>query len=223
MDLGKPDLFHNMYLGLFKHLMEWVQGFLKKHKRQQAFDDAWKEIPPYPGFSLPKKAYCEITQWQGKEMRNLGRCILAVLASALRNLDSSQYQNFKSALKCVSGLVDFTLMPQYRSHTPDTLSYMESYLQTFHQTKDIFLEFRTSKATRTQANCQDRDLRELMADQRAKEVCRNRTVANRCRRADQERVERSDRRADLIRRENHFNFIKMHYLTHFASHVRRFG
>jgi len=61
-----------------------------------------------------------------------------------------------------------------------------------------------------------------MADQRAKEV-RHRTAANRRRPADQERVERSDRRADLIRRENHFNFIKMHYLTHFASHVRRFG
>jgi len=27
----------------------------------------------------------------------------------------------------------------------------------------------------------------------------------------------------LIRRENHFNFIKMHYLTHFASHLRRSG
>ena len=61
-----------------------------------------------------------------------------------------------------------------------------------------------------------------MADQRAKEV-HHKTVANRRRQADQERVERSDRRADLIRRENHFNFIKMHYLTHFASHVRRFG
>jgi len=36
------------------------------------------------------------------------------------------------------------------------------------------------------------------------------------------RIERSDREADLIRRENHFNFIKMHYLTHFASHVRYF-
>jgi len=45
-------------------MMEWVEGFLKKHKRQQACDDAWKEIPPYPGFSVPKKAYCEITQWQ---------------------------------------------------------------------------------------------------------------------------------------------------------------
>jgi len=177
--------------------MEWVEGFLKKHKRQQAFDDAWKEIPPYPGFSVPKKAYSEITQWQGNEMRNLGRCISAVLVSALRNPDSSQYQDFKSALKCVSALVDFTLMAQYRSHTPDTLCFMESYLQIFHRTKVTFLEFCTSKATRAQANRQDRELRKLMADQCAKEV-RHRTVANRRRLADHERVERSDRRADLI-------------------------
>jgi len=155
-------------------------------------------------------------------MRNLGRCISAVLASALRNPESSQYQDFKSPLKCVSALVDFTLMAQYRSHTRDTPFYMESYLQTFHQTKDIFLEFPTSKATRAQANRQDRELRELMADHRDKEV-RYRKVAN-CRRlADQESVERSDQRADLIRRENYFNFSKMQYLTDFASHVRCFA
>ena len=117
------------------------------------------DVPPYPGFSVPKKAYCKITQWQAKEIRNLGRCISAVLASALRNPDSSQYQDFKSALKCVSALVDFTLMAQYRSHTPDTLSYIESYLETFHRTKVIFLESRTSKATRAQPNRQDRELR----------------------------------------------------------------
>jgi len=125
-DLHKPDRLHNIYLGLFKHMMEWVEGCLKKHKRLQAVDDAWKEIPPYPGFSVPKKAYREITKWQGKEMRNLGRCISGILASALRNPDSSPYYHFKSALKCVSALVDFSLMAQYRSHTPDTLSYMES-------------------------------------------------------------------------------------------------
>jgi len=173
-DQHKPDLLHNIYLGLFKHMMEWVDGFLKKHKRQQALNDAWKEITPDPRFSVPKKAYREITQWQGNDMCNLGRCISAVLVSALRNPHSSQYQDFKSPLKCVSALVDFTLMAQYRSHTPDTLSYMESYLQTFHRTKDTFLEFHTSKATRTQANRQDRELRELMADQCAKEV-RHRT------------------------------------------------
>jgi len=75
-------------------------------------------------------------------------------------------------------------MAQYRSHTPDTLSYMDSYLQILHRTKDIFLKFLTSKATRTQANRQDRELRELIADQCAKEV-HNRTVANCHRLADQ--------------------------------------
>ena len=61
-DLHKPDLLPNIYLGLFKHMMESVEGFLKKQKRQQALDDAWKQISPYPKFSVPKKAYREITQ-----------------------------------------------------------------------------------------------------------------------------------------------------------------
>ena len=202
--------------------MEGVEGFLKKHKRGQAFDDAWKEIPPCPGFSVPKKASRTITQWQGKEMPKLGCGISTVLVSELRNPDSSQYQDFKSPFKCVRALVDFTLMAQYRSHTPDTLSYMESYLQTFHRTNDIFLEFCTRKATRTQANRHDRELRELMPNQRAKEV-HHRTVANRRRLGEQERVERSDWWAHLIQPENQFNFIKMHYGTHFASHVPPFG
>ena len=155
-------------------------------------------------------------------MRNLGRCISAVLASALRNPDSSQHQDFKIALKCVGGLVDFSLRTQYRSRTPDTLAYMERYLQIFHQTKDIFPEFRTSKSTRAEVNQQDHELRILMANQISQEAYRI-SAAQRRLQADQNRLERVNRLADLIQRENHFNFIKMHYLSHFASHVRRFG
>jgi len=59
---------------------------------------------------------------------------------------------------------------------------------------------------------------ELLADQRAKEV-HHRTVDNRGRQADQDKAERSDRLRDLLLPENHFNFIKMHYLTHFAFHL----
>jgi len=29
-DLHKPDMLHTLYLGLFKHMMDWIQGFLKK-------------------------------------------------------------------------------------------------------------------------------------------------------------------------------------------------
>ena len=39
-ELNKPDILHTIYLGIFKHLMDWVQDFLKKHGRLQEFDDA---------------------------------------------------------------------------------------------------------------------------------------------------------------------------------------
>ena len=51
-------------------------------------------------------------------------------------------------------------MAKYRSHTRETLEYMETYLLTFHRTKDIFLDIRTTKAIRAQAEGQDRELRE---------------------------------------------------------------
>ena len=72
-DLYKPDILHTIYLGLFKDMMDSIEAILKKHRRLQAFDQVWKALLPYPGFLVPKKAYRDVTQWQGKEMRNLGR------------------------------------------------------------------------------------------------------------------------------------------------------
>ena len=72
-------------------------------------------------------------------MQNLGRCLLGVLAVALRQPDSTQVIPFKHALKCVRALVDFNMMAQYRSHTDETIAYMKDYLGQFNQMKDIFL------------------------------------------------------------------------------------
>jgi len=45
-DLYKPDILHTIYLGLFKHMMNWIEAFLKKHRRLQAFDQVWKTLLP---------------------------------------------------------------------------------------------------------------------------------------------------------------------------------
>ena len=74
-------------------------------------------------------------------MRNLGCCLLGVLAVALRQPDTTQVIPFKRALECVRALVDFHMMAQDRSHTDEGMAYMEDYLGRFHQRKDIFLEF----------------------------------------------------------------------------------
>ena len=217
-NLYKPDLLHTVYLGLFKHMMDWVQAFLKKHARLQGFDDFWKALPPYPGFFVPNKVYREVTQWKGKIMRNLGRCLLGVLAVALRQPDSTQAQPFKRALACVRSLLDFSMIAQYRSHTHETIDYMQRYLDRFHATKDVFREFRVSKWTLAKVDDQRRELRQQRAD-----VSRTLAGSKRHRAHAQDRDEENDRRMELVHAESHFNFVKMHLLDHFRDHIYQFG
>jgi len=50
-------------------------------------------------------------------------------------------------------------MAQYRSHTPETIAYMEDYLDQFHRMKDIFLEFRVTKRTQANGDKQRKEIR----------------------------------------------------------------
>jgi hypothetical protein len=220
-DLHQPDLLHNIYLGIFKHVMTWVQEFLQKHNRLKHFDDAWKSMPPYPGFKPLNKAYREVTQWQGKEMRNLGRILVPALASALRNPATSERIPFSKALRCVSAIVDFHLMAQYPSHTENTLEWMEKYLKDFHQYKEVFREFRRSKATTEEAREHARDVRETQ--QQELEDFESLTATQRKHLEKEMRLELQGEIEDVHRGSSHFNFVKMHLITHYQSHVKRFG
>ena len=128
--------------------MSWIMGFLKKHGRKERFDAIWKSLSPYLGFTAPNKAYSQVIQWQGKEMRNLVRILLPCFASSLRHSTAREKPLFNKATKCVLNLVDFTLMAQYQSHTIESLEWMERYLKDFHIGKDIFKEFRSGKRTK---------------------------------------------------------------------------
>ena len=211
-----PDFLHTIYLGLFKHMMDWIQGFLKKNSHQQAFKNAWKALPTYPGFLGSTKAYREVTQWQGKDMRNLCRCLLGVLAVALRQPDNSQIHTFKRVLTCVWILCDFTMMAQYRSHTAETIKYMEDYAERFDEKKDIFLEFRVSKRTQAKAD-------ELRGELRTQRMMVNESVAKSTRQRrliqEQDRAKENDQCMDLINAESHCNFVKMHLISHFGDHI----
>jgi len=140
-------------------MMAWMQAFLKKHGRLQAFDHVWKALQPYAGLLLPKRAFREVAQWQRKEMRNLGLCTLGDLPVALRQPESSQVISFKNALRWVRALMDFSMMTQYQSHTSDTIAYMEHYLDQFHRMKGIFLEFQLTKRTLAKVDEQRRAIR----------------------------------------------------------------
>ncbi|KAI5852013.1 hypothetical protein BZA05DRAFT_445175 [Tricharina praecox] len=67
--LPKPDLLHTMQPGMLKHLLGWLQDFLKQHKRLELFNIIWLSVPPYLDMAQPQKAYEEVSNWQGKEIK----------------------------------------------------------------------------------------------------------------------------------------------------------
>jgi hypothetical protein len=222
-ELPKPDLLHTVYLGILKHLMEWVQDFLKKHDRLDDFDKAWSSMGAYPGFTVPKKAYRQVSQWQGKEMRNLGRIVLAAFTTALRNPSDAQKNPFRNATRCVAALIDFHLLAQYKTHTETTLQYMHDSLKSFHEEKSIFQEFRVGKRAKKGI---DKTIAELATKQAVETLARKRSgesATKRRRVALQHREELSAIREEEAIEKAHFNFIKMHLLEHFGSTVQRFG
>jgi len=151
-------------------------------------------------------------------MRNLERSGLDVLAVALRQPGSAQLIPFEYALGCVRALVDFNMMAQYRSHTAETITFMEDYLDRFHKMKDIFLEFRVTKHIHAKINEQRGELRQ------DRPKTRERIAPSKGRRMrDAERKEETKRPMDLIFCESDFNFIKMDLLSHLCAHLRQFG
>jgi len=109
-------------------------------------------------------------------------------------------------------------MAQYRSHTAETITYMEDYLDMFHKMKGIFLEFRVTKRIRAKIDEQRRELRHHRPKTRERIA-----PLKRRRMHDAGSEEETERPTNLIFCESHFNFIKMHLLSHFCDHIRQFG
>ena len=144
--------------------MNWIIGLLEVNGRLHVFDDIWKMTTSYPRNNLPQKPYRQLTQIQGKQMRAILKIILAIFTASLpRNTDTTrptaiQQLEFKKAIKCVQYLTDFALLSRYRSHSESTVQYMRDYLQRFHDTKDEFLRFGASKASKGKADIVSREL-----------------------------------------------------------------
>ena len=223
-DLPKPDILHIVYLGIFEtHLMKYIIRFLKKYKRLQTFDALWKSLAAHPGYSPLNKEYSPISQWTGKDMRNLIKVILPFFAASLCRPNAAERPIFTKALTCVRSMVDFTLMSQYTSYTDEAIEYLSQYLKAFHDHKDVFKEYRRDRSTA-------RKVREVTARIRGenREVLNQHrlagaTAAKRCRMADEQCRNLDGFVADIYEEDVDFNFVKIHLLSHFGDDIQHFG
>jgi len=225
-DVVRGDVLHKISLGMYQHLMKWIQSFLKKHGRTGLFNDMWKKIPLYSGYTSPNRLYKEISQSTGKEICNLGKVILACFIAALwmscslpTTASREQSSAFYKAILCVRFITHFALLAQYRSHTEQTLTYMTHYLEKFHKLNDIFGEFRAFKSSVKEACLKVAVLRLIQQMAARSDIINMFMTSNAAfnKRKQDDAQELVNIYRETLKRTSHFNISKLHLLLHYAN------
>jgi len=221
-DLPKPDLFHTMQIGMLDHLQKWIIHFMKMHERLDKYNAIWLSVPAYHDLTPKTMSYEEVSQWNRKEMKEMGRYLLGLVTQSLQGGNPTQHPIYNRAIECTWALLEFYMYAQYKSHDDAILSYMEDALHRFHTFKDVFLLGRASKKANTKANA----LRtELLKKRTVDEETNAETWT-----PSKKRREMNAWR-DYISHEIYiskeldadFNFPKIYLMSHWAEQIRRYG
>jgi hypothetical protein len=144
-DLPKPDLLHTMQIGMLDHLHKCIFHFMETHEQLYKYNAIGLSVPAYPDLTPKNKSYEEISQWNGKEMKELSRYLLGVVTQSLRGGSPAQRHIFNRTIECTRGLLEFYMYTRYKSHDDATLSYMEDAFHRFHTFQHVFLLGRAGK------------------------------------------------------------------------------
>ncbi|KAJ3765993.1 hypothetical protein FB446DRAFT_654441 [Lentinula raphanica] len=120
-----PDVLHQLYQGVFKYLVGWVQHVVGK----DALDERISKLPHTPGVRHFAKGISNLTQMSGTERKHIARILLGCLVGKM---------DAKGITACRS-LLHFIQLAQYPSHDEDTLGYMKKELDTWNKNRDYFI------------------------------------------------------------------------------------
>lgn len=122
-----PDVLHQLYQGVLKHLIAWCQDILSEVE----MDRRIRCLPAAYGVRHFKNGISVLSQISGAERKNMGKILLGCLVGSAMP---------RAALTAVRAILDFIYLAQYTLHDGDTLSYMDHALETWHSNKDSFIQ-----------------------------------------------------------------------------------
>jgi hypothetical protein len=73
-----------MQIGMLDHLLRWISHFMKMHERLDKDNAIWLSVPAYHNLTPKTKSYEELSECNGKEMKEMSRYLLGVVTQSLR-------------------------------------------------------------------------------------------------------------------------------------------
>ncbi|KAE9389581.1 hypothetical protein BT96DRAFT_960009 [Gymnopus androsaceus JB14] len=125
-DAITPDVLHQLYQGVIKHLIAWIQSLMTEDE----FDFRLQSLPPAFGVRHFKGGISSLSQVTGPERKNLAKILIACLVG---KIDSR-------GIIATHSLLDFILLAQYPSHDGRTLTNMTQALDSWHAKREFFEE-----------------------------------------------------------------------------------
>jgi hypothetical protein len=120
-----PDVLHQLYQGVLKHLISWVQEVMGK----DVLDSRIRSLPPAYGVRHFKNGISELAQVSGVERKHIARILLSCLVGKISS---------EGIIACRS-LLHFIHLAQYPSHDEETLRYMQTELDTWYRYRSYFI------------------------------------------------------------------------------------
>ena len=127
-----PDLLHQVYQGVFRHVKDWVIAAFGKLE----IDTRFACLPPSHNVRHFHKGISHLQRITGQEHRDISRLLLSVIADA-RLPDGHPTARLICAVRAIT---DFLYIAQSTVQTTSSLSAMREALQSFHENKQIFVE-----------------------------------------------------------------------------------
>ncbi|KAI0026936.1 hypothetical protein K488DRAFT_63772 [Vararia minispora EC-137] len=127
-----PDILHQLYQGMVKHVISW----LKVAYGKRAIDARFQSLPPNHHLRLFSRGISKLSRVSGSEHEDICRSLLGVIA----DLPLPDGQSPVRIVRAVRALLDFVYLAQYPVHTTLSLRQLDDALAVFHANKQVFID-----------------------------------------------------------------------------------
>ena len=127
-----PDVLHQLYQGVMKHLISWVTDAFG----QKEINARSKCLPPNHNVRSFSKGISSFSRLTGKEHADMCRILLGLVV----DMKLPDGRSPLPLIHSIRSLLDFLYLAQYPVHTSETLRLLQQSLEQFHKHKQIFVD-----------------------------------------------------------------------------------